>query len=153
MAASEEFVQEKIKEAEERWKEVLREETKQAKKELGKIKEEIEEIKAHRSSSEAWKDKMSQVNRYKDKFALRQKEANNEKPTIKLNDDNFTEFKQQITGWMKALHPMLKTVIENLEMVENRTLDEEDIKQGLIQEMRKQAEEKYNIKIQEATER
>ena len=88
MTATESFVQAKIKEAEERWKEVLLEETKHAKEELVKIKEEIGQIKAQRSSSDTWKEKMSHINQYKDKFALRNKEANNEKPTIKLNDEN-----------------------------------------------------------------
>ena len=50
MTATESYVQEKIKEAEERWKEVLLEETKHAKEELVKIKEEIGQIKAQHSS-------------------------------------------------------------------------------------------------------
>ena len=140
-AATEAFVEEKIQEAEGRWK-----------AELAKIKEELTSSSINQSSSGSWKER-SQIQKYKDKFALRKKEANHEKPTIKLNDDNVTEFKQQMTGWMKALHPVIKTVIDNLERLENRTLDEEDIKQRLIAEMRIQAEETYNIKIDDAIER
>ena len=103
MAATEEYVQLKVKEAEERWKQQLHEETTIAKKERAKIKEHIEQIKAKHSSSETWKDKRSQIDQYKERFSLRKKDANNERPTIKLNGDNFTEFKLQITGWMKAL--------------------------------------------------
>ena len=79
-------------------------------------------------------------------------DANCEKPTIKLTGDNFTEFKQQITGWMKALHPMVKKVVERLEKPEHRTIDETDIKARLIEEMRQQAEDKYNIKVQDVIE-
>ena len=64
---------------------------------MAKIKEEIEVIKVHPTSSASWKER-SQIEQYKDKFALRTKEANHEKTTIKLNNDNFTEFKQQMTG-------------------------------------------------------
>ena len=120
----------------------MHEETTQAKAELAKIKEDIEDMKVSRLTSEAWKGKRSQLEQYKDKFALRNKEANNEKPTIKLNDENYIEFKQQVTGWMKALHPLIKKVMDNLERPENRTVDEEDIKQNLVKEMREQAEGK-----------
>ena len=115
-AASEQFVKEQIQEAEERWK-----------AELAKIKEDITTINMNQASSGPWKEK-SQIEQYKDKFALRTKEANHEKPTIKLNDDNFTEFKQQMAGWMKALHSLIKKVIENLERPENIRADEEDKK-------------------------
>ena len=117
-----------------------------------KMKEDLESIKAKISHAAAWKDK-SQIEQYKDKFALRKKDAVHEKPTVKLNDDNFTEFKQQMTGWMKALHPVIKKVIDNLERPENRTVDDADIKNTLIDEMREQAEEKYKINIQDSSER
>ena len=46
MAATETFVEAKIKEAEEKWRQQLHEETTQAKVELAKIKEEIQDMKA-----------------------------------------------------------------------------------------------------------
>ena len=100
MAATEAFVIEHIKEhvqaAEGRWKERLE-------KELAKLKEDMDKIKTNQASAGTWKDK-SQIEQYKEKFALRKKEAVHEKPTAKLNDDNFMEFKQQMTGWMNALN-------------------------------------------------
>ena len=152
MAATEIFVHQKVQEAEDRWRKQLQEETYMAKTEITSMKEEIQRILAHLSTSDAWKNKRSQIDQNKEKFALRKKDANNEKPTIKLNDDNFTEFKQQITGWMKALHPVIKTAIDKLERPENRTVDEVDIKQQLIEEMREQAKDKYKICIQDAVE-
>ena len=145
MAATEEFVQRKVQEAEERWKDRLD-------KEIAKFKEDMDKIKTNQATAGTWKDK-SQIEQYKDKFALRKKDAVHEKPTVKLNDDNFTEFKQQMTGWMKALHPVIKKVIDNLERPENRTVDEADMKKRLIDEMREQAEEKYKINIQDSSER
>ena len=135
-SATEDFVTAQIQQAEDRWK-----------SELAKIKEDIERMKANQSSSEVWKQKRSPIDLYKEKFALRTKEANHEKPTIKLNDENFVEFKQQMTGWMKALHPIIKTVIENLEKPDNRTVDEAEIKEKLVEALRAQAEHKYNISI------
>ena len=128
MNATEAFVKDQIKEAEEKLNE-----------KIATLKEDLEKVKAKQSYAGSWKDK-SQIEQYKDKFTLRKKEANTEKPTMKLNDDNFTEFKQQITGWMKALHPLIKKVIESLERPENRTVDDEDIKKRLVGEMRQQAE-------------
>ena len=153
MAATETFVEAKIKEAEEKWRQQLHEETTQAKVELAKIKEEIQDMKASRSAYDSWKDKRSQIEQYKDKFALRKKDANHEKPTVKLNDDNYVEFKQQVIGWMKALHPIIKKVMENLERPENRSVDEDGIKEKLLEEMRTQAEDKYKIDIIDAVER
>ena len=114
-AATEAFVKDKIKEAEEAWRKQLQEETSHTKIELAKMKEETEKISIRQPSSEGWKDKRNQMELYKDKFSLRTKEANSEKPTIKLNNENFMEFKQQVTGWMKALHPLIKKVVEALE--------------------------------------
>ena len=149
MAVSHAFVEEKLQEAEARWKQQLQEETKRAKKELANMKEDIEHLKANYSSSEAWKNKRSHVEQYKEKFALRKKEANNEKPTIKLSDQNFAEFKQQMTRWMKASHPLVKQVIEDLERPENRTVDEVEIKEKLVEKMREQAQDKYKIQIRD----
>ena len=146
MTATEDLVKAQIQATEERWKERFDKETNHAKAELVKMKEDLESIRASQSHAGAWKDK-SQVEQYKEKFALRKKEANYEKPTVKLNDENFTEFKQQVTGWMKALHPLIKKVMESLEKPENRALDEEDIKKRLLEAMRQQAEEKYKIYI------
>ena len=139
-AATEAFVKDKIKEAEQTWRKQLQEETSHAKLEIAKMQEEIEKINTRQSSSEGWKDKRNQIDLYKEKFSLRIKEANSEKPTIKLSNENFMEFKQQVTGWMKALHPLIKKVMETLEKPENRTIDEEDIKERLVVEMREQAE-------------
>ena len=54
---------------------------------------------------------------------------------------------------MKALHPLIKKVIENLERPENRTVDDEDIKKRLVDEMRQQAEDRYKITIRDAAEK
>ena len=55
-----------------------------------------------------------QVDQYKEKYGLKIKEANSEKPSTKMSDDNFAECKQQITGWMKSLHATVKKVMEEL---------------------------------------
>ena len=136
MAATEAFVKEQIKEVEDKWDEKLNDKFMKMKEE---IKAEVEEMRTSVTGHKGgWKE-ASQIEKYKERFRLRMKEANAEKSTIKLCDDNFMEFKQQVTGWMKALHPVIKKVMETLERPENRTVEEENIKEQLVEEMRKQA--------------
>ena len=104
MAATEDFVKQQIKEAEEKLDEKLNEKFEKMKEE---IKKEVEEMRATSVGHKGgWKE-ASQIDKYKERFRLRMKEAIAEKPTIKLNDDNFIEFKQQVTGWTRALHPLI----------------------------------------------
>ena len=66
MAATEAFVKEQIKEAEERCKEEIREEKRHSKVELAKLKDEIEAIQVSLSKNGVFKDKRNQIELYKD---------------------------------------------------------------------------------------
>ena len=80
---------------------------------------------------------------------MRTKDANNEEPTMKLNDENkeqtFAEFKMQVHGWAQALSPFLKRLLKTYEAPDNRNKTEVEIAEEIKGEMKEMAERKYEI--------
>ena len=148
--ASQEYVQSQMQMLEEKWQKKFEEAMASKDEEIKKMKEMNEQLASMYMPGTKAK---RQVDQYKDKYGLRSKEANSEKPSIKMSEDNFAEYRQQITGWMKSLHSTVKKVMEELEKPAQRNLDEKEVKKMFSDEMREQAKQKYKIDIEEENEK
>ena len=141
--ATEMYVQEQIRLLNAQWRETV--ETMKSEFET-EIKELQAKLKEGQTENKSSKDK-TPIEKYKERYNIMKKEANAERPTIKMNGTNFETFKEQMAGWMKSLNPIVKKTMEELEKPKRRTTDEKEIRKAFAEEMRDYARVKYKIEL------
>ena len=89
--------------------------------------------------------------RKKDGQETQRSEASNANLRVTDKDANYHEFRRQVMGWARALHPAARAALQQLEIPGNRDKmegNEENIKNMSTANVQEFVEEKYHIVLE-----